>query len=236
MRLKRIQQTALCAGENLFTILQFHFISFSILHISHPRPSNAICSMFKYNFSGRERTWNSTQTEMNYVLLFHFSVFLFISQQTVEINSISSSPSPRPPANSIICLFLAVKHRAVRLNRARDAIKEGGRQIEWKNEEMLRVKNRFDDVLLLSIRSIWFNFTSTPDTYSFSLSSQSLNLRCECIVTLWNLSIDFHFVFPCMTLTFMGVLCIFGRLSERDRMEKSESSEGCMKCESSRGK
>lgn len=65
-----------------------------------------------------------------------------------------------------------------------------------------------------------------PPTLILSLSSLSLNLQCECIVTLWNLSIDFHFVFPCMTLTFMELLCIFGRLSERDRMEKNESSEG----------
>lgn len=102
----------------------------------------------------------------------------------MEINSISSPFPTSNTANSIICLFLAYK-------QFQSSIRLKQREMRLENEEMLRVENRFDDVLLLSIYR--FDSISLPPPFRLS-PLLSLNLWCECIATLWNSPIDFHFL------------------------------------------
>jgi hypothetical protein len=113
-------------SSNIKTCLHFFFFSIPFRFLSHfthffcchphtEAKTIRSTSLSRTTSRKEEEEGGKKQGKMNYVLLFHLlCVFiLFISQQTVEINSISYSPLPefyRSTANSIICLFLAYKH------------------------------------------------------------------------------------------------------------------------------
>lgn len=122
------------------------------------------------------------RSQMNYVLLFYFSVFLFISQQTVEINSISSLSLHRQLfllrteretwqiALSAYFLHANSSDRSISLTASKDAIKDewGKSRTERTERNVEGGRNRFDDVLLLSIYR--FDSISHPTSpFAFSL-------------------------------------------------------------------
>lgn len=160
----------------------------------------------------REQRKLHSTTNPRWIMFYYFifSVFLFISQQTVEINSISPSllaPHPRNITNSIICFF-CIQTVSFRLWRDIWSRREGRMK--------LRVENRFDDVLLLSL----YRFDSIPhppffrsnlifnaDASKRSGIYQSISICC-CDVDFFSRNPD---------MPWRWLLCISNRLSRWKR-------------------
>lgn len=124
---------------------------------------------------------------------------------------------------------------------------EGRKERGNSRKEMLRVEIdlmmfyscQFIDLIQFHIHPRIHFFFVFSSLQHLAFPSSSLNLWCECIVTLWNSSIDFHLPFVVcwvelisfpfalvMTLTFMH----FVWLSKWDQIDGNDSSERCLRC------
>lgn len=179
------------------------------------RLARSFTTFMQTQFSrGMGRGWDWKLLANRDELLFYFclflriSVFLFISQQTVEINSISP--------------FSGTQRKQHYLLKFLDScIRSLGEGSEGK---MLRVetsRNRFDDVLLLSI----YRFDSIPRLPPLNLH-HALNLWCECSAADSRSMESIESIFILLT-HWRGMTLTFIHFTSITKMRLNDSSQDC---------